>query len=297
MRLLELANAFGTLARLGVHRPYQLLQKGDAASAGGRRVFDAKPAYLIADMLADNSARAAAFGLDSFLSFDFPVACKTGTSSDYRDNWVFGYTPEFTVGVWVGNADGSPMREITGVTGAGPVLHEIFKHLHKTRGTSWFEVPAGIGEYRVHPLTGHLLPQDSGDGILERCLSQPLAASPQDYDANGRVKLGPEYRAWAASEQNALGALVSVADTTTELRIVRPMAGTVYFLDPDLPESSQWISLKAEAGQPVEWRCNSLPISGGEERRVPIQEGRHVITAKETLSGRTAETWIEVRAL
>ena len=58
-------------------------------------------------MLSDNHARAGTFGLNSYLSFDFPVACKTGTSSNYRDNWTFGFTPEFTVGVWVGNPDNS----------------------------------------------------------------------------------------------------------------------------------------------------------------------------------------------
>ena len=60
-------------------------------------------AFLIADMLSDNTARAASFGLYSHLAFDFPVACKTGTSSDYRDNWAVGYTPEFTVeGILIG---------------------------------------------------------------------------------------------------------------------------------------------------------------------------------------------------
>lgn len=125
VRLLELANAYATLARLGVYRPYRLLSREDGAADPGRRVFDADAAYLLADMLSDNAARAASFGLDSYLSFEFRVACKTGTSSDYRDNWAVGYTPEFTVAVWVGNPDGAPMRGITGVTGAAPALHEI----------------------------------------------------------------------------------------------------------------------------------------------------------------------------
>ncbi|MGV3532051.1 MAG: penicillin-binding protein 1C [Chthoniobacteraceae bacterium] len=297
MRLLELANAFGTLARLGVHQPYRLLKGGEQSSTEGRAVCDRRAAYLIADMLADNSARSAAFGLDSFLAFDFPVACKTGTSSDYRDNWVFGYTPEFTVGVWVGNADGSPMREITGVTGAGPVMHDVFQHLRKTRGTSWFEKPAGITDYRVHPLTGHVLTANNADGIVEQCLWPPKVESPADYDDNGQVLLGPEYRAWAESTRNELGELVSVRASASDLRIVRPVAGTVYFLDADLPESSQWITLQAEANSAVEWNCDSLPLSKDTERRVQIKEGRHVISAREPSTGRTADTWIEVRAL
>src|SRR5512137_1905905 len=79
-----------------------------------RQVTSPAAAYLIADILSNTSARAMAFGVDSPLRFEFPVACKTGTSSDFRDNWAFGYTPEFTVGVWVGNFDGSPMERVSG---------------------------------------------------------------------------------------------------------------------------------------------------------------------------------------
>ncbi len=297
MRLLELANAFGTLARLGVHRPYRLLREGYSASSGTRSVCDEGAAWLIADMLADNHARAAAFGLHSFLAFDFPVACKTGTSSDYRDNWVFGYTPEFTVGVWVGNADGSPMRAITGVTGAGPVLHEVFLHLRRTRGTTWFTRPAGITDYPVHPLTGHRVSAASPGANVEKCLWPPADESPKDYDPKGRVRLGPEYRAWAASTQSTLGALIAVAGAAPELRITRPTKGTVYFLDPDLPATSQWVSLHAESPSPVEWTSPSLPISDSAGPRVQIQEGRHVITAHDPTTGRAATTWIDVKAL
>jgi penicillin-binding protein 1C len=87
-RLLELANAYATLARGGLHRPFRLLDGRDPATGNGRRLFSETSAYLVTDMLADNRARAASFGLNSHLSLPFPVACKTGTSSDYRDNWV-----------------------------------------------------------------------------------------------------------------------------------------------------------------------------------------------------------------
>ncbi len=172
VRLLELANAFATLGRLGVHRPYRLLRESGEITPG-RRVFDAGASFLLADMLADNSARAASFGLTSYLAFDFPVACKTGTSSDYRDNWTVGYTPEFTVAVWVGNPDNTPMQGITGVTGAAPVMHEIFEHLHTHFGTSWFTQPATITEHEIDPLTGRLA---THGGILEKCLHAPERA-------------------------------------------------------------------------------------------------------------------------
>ena len=75
VRLLELANAYATLARLGVFRPFRLLVREPGTAPPDRRVFDSRAAFLVADVLADNSARAASFGLNSHLAFDFPVAC------------------------------------------------------------------------------------------------------------------------------------------------------------------------------------------------------------------------------
>lgn len=299
VRLLELANAFATIGRLGVHRPYRMLLREAGSLDPGRRVCDPRATYLVADMLSDNGARAASFGLSSYLAFDFPVACKTGTSSDYRDNWVMACTPEFTVGVWVGNVNGAPMRGITGVTGAAPIMHDVFTHLHEQRGTSWFQRPEGITDYRVNPLTGRLALDGDNASVSEKCLWEPEASRPSDFDAQGRVVLPPEYAAWLASPQNGLGNLATCATTASELRIIQPPPGATYFLDPDLPAASQWVPLRAEASGRIAWTCDSLPCeeSGGKERVQLRRAGRHVITARDTASGQTAETWIEVREL
>lgn len=294
VRLLELASAYATIGRLGTHRPFRLLLREEPAT--GRRVCDPRATFLVADMLADNTARAAAFGLNSYLAFDFPVACKTGTSSDYRDNWALGCTPEFTVGVWVGNMDGSPMRGITGVTGAAPVLHEIFTHLHTTRGTSWFSAPAGIESFPIHPLTGRLASADQPGTVREKCLWPPESVRDSDFDAQSRVILPPEYAPWMASAQNSLGTLAACADAAPLLRILQPSPGSVYFLDPDLPTAAQRIALRAEAAGKVAWSCATLPLDATDPR-VPLREGRHIIVARDTATGRTAETWIEVQGL
>ena len=106
-RLLELTNAYAALARLGEYRPFRVRTDRPNQSI---RITQPELAWQIADMLSDNNARTLAFGISSSLRFTYPVACKTGTSTDFRDNWTIGYTPEFTVGVWVGNFDGSPMH-------------------------------------------------------------------------------------------------------------------------------------------------------------------------------------------
>lgn len=296
-RLLELTNAYATLARLGLHKPWRLLDKPDHDS-GGTRVCDPRACWLIADMLSDNHARSASFGLNSFLTFDFPVACKTGTSSAYRDNWVVGFTPEFSVGVWVGNMDGSPMRNITGVTGAAPVMHAIFKHLHETRGTSWFERPDGIITHRIHPLTGRLVSHEQPGGIDEKCLWPPEASRPGDFDALGRVILPNGYATWLASPENPLGDLAVCANTAHGLKILQPSPGTVYYLDPDLPAASQRIRLQAEGPGNVSWSSESLAIDAGNgQSGILLQPGRHVLTATDSATGRRAETWIEVIGL
>jgi penicillin-binding protein 1C len=297
VRLLELTNAYATLARLGLHKPWRLLKNADSGRAGNR-VCDTRACWLIADMLSDNHARSASFGLDSYLAFDFPVACKTGTSSAYRDNWVVGYTPEFSVGVWVGNMDGSPMRNITGVTGAGPILHATFNHLHKTRGTSWFERPEGITNQRIHPLTGRLAAHDQPGAIDEKCIWPPEPARSNDFDARGRAVLPDTYAAWLASPQNPLGDLVTCTTAAHDLKILQPPPGTVYYLDPDLPAASQRIRLQAEGPGKVSWTSETLAIDDGDKLQdILLQPGRHVLTATDSATGLRAETWIEVIGL
>lgn len=294
VRLLELTNAYATLGRLGKHLPYRLLGN-PRHDKGSRRVCDAHASWLIADMMADNHARSAAFGLNSYLAFDFPVACKTGTSSGYRDNWAIGFTPEFSVGVWVGNMNGSPMRGITGVTGAAPVMHEIFKNLHETRGTSWFDRPEAIATHRIHPLTGRLAAKDQPGAIDEKCLWPPEATRPDDFDNQGRVILPNEYAPWIASPQNALGDLVTCANAASDLRILHPKPGTTYYLDPDLPAASQRIHPRAEAPGKITWSSETLEIEcDGQNPGIRLRPGRHVLTVTDPATDRSENTWVEI---
>jgi membrane peptidoglycan carboxypeptidase len=84
-------------------------------------------AYLITSILADNSARAPSFGTNSVLRLPFEAAVKTGTTNDFRDNWTLGYTPDLASGVWIGNADYTPMEDISRVAGAGPIWSQVMQ--------------------------------------------------------------------------------------------------------------------------------------------------------------------------
>ncbi len=118
-------------------------------------VISPETAYLITNILSDNSiyGRAPAFGPDSALKLSFPVAAKTGTTNDFRDNWTIGYTPDLVTGVWVGNADFTPMVNTTGVTGAAPIWHSFMESALAGHATP-FTRPVGIMEKTICGLSG-----------------------------------------------------------------------------------------------------------------------------------------------
>ncbi|MFY8215363.1 MAG: hypothetical protein ACOVMP_02030 [Chthoniobacterales bacterium] len=263
-----------------------------------KRVFSAASAWLVADILADNSARAASFGLDSFLALPFPAGTKTGTSSNYRDNIAIGFTKEFTVAVWVGNADGSPMRKITGVTGAAPLMHEMLCHLDKQFGTSWLARPPEIQTVRINPYTGKQLAEPSAQAVTELCASPaPDFMTADDFDENGKLLLPAEYADWIASPHNMHGDLFSKQRSGTESLVIRsPDSGTIYFLDPDLPTTRQRVRPVAQGEKSVRWHCESLQ-DAADGSGFELKPGKHCITAEDPATAQTASTWIEVREL
>ena len=307
-RLLELANAYACLARLGEFKPYLLVDVPGSARAGApsaRRVAEREAAYLIADILSDNTARTLAFGAESPLRFDFPVACKTGTSSDFRDNWAFGYAPEFTVGVWVGNFDGSPMQNVSGVSGAGPILHSLFERLHERYGTTWYDVPSAITEAWVHTLTGKRITEGNAarfhvfEAAREKFVSSmlPPFEGPDDYDSAGRVRLGSEYREWLACADNWLGGRAVLAGNEASVHILFPLPGTTFYLDPDLPQGGRQVHLLADGTGALQWSSDSLECREEEGQRIALlTEGRHRLVARDPGTGVEARTWVNVLA-
>lgn len=85
--------------------------------------------YLLYDILSKSENRARTYGISSILSTSIPLAVKTGTSTDFRDNWTIGYTPDIIIGVWVGNSNREPMDDISWVTWAGPIYHALAEDL------------------------------------------------------------------------------------------------------------------------------------------------------------------------
>ncbi len=139
----------------------QILQKEIQASdqpVCTNQVLNPGVAYLLTNILSDNSARTPAFGPNSQLVIPgHEVAVKTGTTTNMRDNWTIGYTPSFLVATWVGNNDNTPMSYVaSGVTGASPIWNKIMGQLLKDKPNEPFQKPEEVVSVQICSLTGTL---------------------------------------------------------------------------------------------------------------------------------------------
>lgn len=125
-----------------------------------KQVIPAPQAYMITDILSDNVARSALFGWNSPLRLSRPAAAKTGTTTDWRDNWTVGYTPELVAGVWVGNSNNEPMKKSYGSTAAAPIWHDFMEDVYKQiapfkdRKPTPFKEPPGLERAEVCAVSG-----------------------------------------------------------------------------------------------------------------------------------------------
>ena len=204
--LLEQVAAYRALAMGGRWSPLRLT--AGAPVARGRAITTPAAAWLVGDIIADPNARAATFGLDSALRLPFWAAVKTGTSKAMRDNWCIGYTRRFTVGVWVGNAEGDPMRAVAGTSGAAPVWRDVMTALEAGGRDGPPPVPAGVEQRAIR---------------FADAAEQPR-------------------REWflKGSGQTLVAA---VPDTARRPRIANPVAGSVYARDPDIPGDRQRLTV------------------------------------------------------
>lgn len=308
VRLIELTNAYACLARLGNFRPYRLTQQGQVADL---TLFDRDACWLIADILSDNAARAESFGLNSPLRLPFRVAAKTGTSTDYRDNWTVGFTPEFTVGVWVGHFGNTPLQDVSGVSGAGPIFQAVMEEVHRATAPTWYVRPENLVEAEIDPMLGKRIAfgtlsnsprHTTREWFRSECL--PAPATDRDYDEQGRPKLAPVFAAWLEESTQPLVVVRDQDETATAnpIRIVSPMPGTVAYLDADLPGGGRRFPLKTdgEGKASVEWSSETLqvefdPKSG--RAWLILEPGSHEVSVTSVESGLVSRSRISVERL
>lgn len=283
--LLMLANAYRTLANAGQWTPLRATpgRAGDPPpcqregcagvfSDRSHAAFTPASAFLVGDILADRNARAATFGLESWLATPYWSAAKTGTSKDMRDNWCAGFSRRYTVAVWVGNAGGSPMHDVSGVSGAAPIWREVMDWLHR-------------GDPR------HARPQ----------LASPPPAAPTGLvrrEIRFEPASEPPRREWflAGTEQTVIRAAAGKALAG----IAYPAESSIIALDPDIPPHRQRLPLRLSgpAGAGWQWQMDQQVLGGAEGKMLWLpQPGRHRLMLKNAGGEMLDSVSFEVRAI
>jgi len=246
--LLGLTNAYRTLANGGRFSATRFVMPLRPADAAFTQAIDPRAAFITGDILSDANARTRTFGVDSVLGTRFWTAVKTGTSKDMRDNWAVGWSQRYTVGVWVGNASGESMWDVSGTTGAAPVWSEIMGFLHRQEPSRAPAPPAGVVQVDVR----------FGNDIEAARREWFIAGTEQAVFALDSKPKGPPDGDAASG------------------RIAAPADGTIIALDPDIPPNRQRVRFEAD-GQRVQWRIDGKPLAKGNVALWLPWPGRHQI--------------------
>ena len=268
--LFELVQAYATLARRGLWKPLTVTldeQRGERESP--RRIMAPEVSSLIGDILSDPQARRREFGSDGLLRFPVQTAVKTGTSTDYRDAWVIGYTEEYTVGVWMGNLNRLSMHDITGAKGPALVLRSVFAELQRlTESTSLYLSPSLLHR-SVCPLSGKLA-GPSCPHVEELFIASTAPSAPCD----GRHGL---QRSHDSDADHHRSPSVTITMPTPGLHIAR---------DPRIPDHAEAFPFEVVTTRKVSdvtWFVDGEEFArsegGGTKALWPLVEGRHTVRA------------------
>ncbi len=214
---------------------------------------------LITNILSDNHARAAEFGVDSALNLPFPAAVKTGTSSDFRDTWTVGFTNDYTVAVWVGNFSGDRMMQISGVMGAAPLWNRIMLHLHENIEPMAFPTPKDMVERPVCTISG-LRPKSNCPSVMTEYFYREKLAEYEGLSDNYQVgSLPAEYNEWLARQGES-------SFVYNGLKILFPQEDDYFLMDNIEGEQKLEFKLASSVSdESVEWWLNGerLMINSG----------------------------------
>jgi penicillin-binding protein 1C len=301
VRLLELTAAYGVFANLGQRvSPTAILEIKTTAGQviyqpekhPPTQVVAPEVAWLISDILSDNEARSIGFSPNSALNIDRQAAVKTGTTTNFHDNWTIGYTPEIVVGVWVGNANHEPMRGVDGLSGAAPIWHQFIREALTGGPETWFERPPDFESLPVCAVSGKLpttaCPYTRSEWFIagtaptkfdsvfhqvwvDRRTSNSATEStpPENRQRITAVDLPPAAHPWARAQGYILMSDLSQATfenennwESSELQIVSPGDKTIYRRDPNLSAETQKLAIEAASATPMAqieiWLDNEL---------------------------------------
>jgi len=325
--LLELTNLYASLAQLGLHKPYRVLE--DEPVGQGRRLFSEGAAYLVTDILTDVRRPELQEVYESSVSLP-RVAWKTGTSYGRRDAWSIGYTRRFTVGVWVGNFDGRGVPELVGARAAAPLLFAVAQILPGVSTERWLEAPSSVVQREVCTVSGlpaaadcphtrselaiedvtprgrcqmHVrmaVSDDAGHRLCGACRSEhphhtevhvqwPASAVPW-LESNGVVTSIPQHNPSCPRVTNGTGPVIHT-----------PLDGDRYVMRDGVPADRQQIGLLASSGDggggEIFWFVDGALLTRGQSGRPALMNpspGAHQVVAVDA-EGRTAAIQIHIR--
>ncbi len=307
VKLLELTNAYATLARLGQSRPVRMLENRETVAA--KRVINAGACYLIADVLSDPEMTER-LGLVRPRSRPLRVAWKTGTSYGHRDAWTFAWTPEFTVGVWVGNFRRESSKALVGAQAAAPIAADIMDRLYAERAGSWYDRPSSVGKREVCAVSGQ--PAGPCCSETEEAFYVRGRSGRSVCDVHVRVAVNPksgkrvppgsgaererrmvvrenwpaEVSAWLRRHGRGKRLVPPYArdaetdDVQNRPRITSPVDGEEYVLLRDTQSADQKLTLSATASGPVYWFVDGSFVAAtapGEDPVWELKQGTHRI--------------------
>jgi membrane peptidoglycan carboxypeptidase len=295
---IDMAYAFSVMANLGVmagqpvadvdrrpdHRtldPVTVLRIEDSEGnviyeykePATEQVIDPALAYLMVDILSDNNARAAAFGSNSELKRDFedrPIAAKTGTTNNFRDNWTVGFTPQLATAVWVGNNDNTEMKDVTGLTGAAPIWHDVMLYYHQDKPVQTWQRPRGLVNVQVDAVSG-LLPGEHTEVRVNEIVLE--GTEPRERDNVHQV--------FRINRENGKLATVYTPPELVEEKVyeVYPPVANDWLRDNDIPQPP------TEYDDSTGPAINAGPVAFINPRPYEYVKGGVVITGNATLDG------------
>ncbi len=293
VRLLDLTAAYGVFAAGGYQVAPYMIEKITNASGEivyqhpdpvRQAVLDERVAWLISNILDDNAARILGFGTNSILRLDRQASVKTGTTSNFHDNWAIGYTPQLVAGVWAGNTSYQPMLDVSGVSGAAPIWADFMRSALNGKPEIWFVQPAGMKQVEICANSGMLPTPDCPYRKLEWFLTgtEPVTRdtiyhkvtldrltgklatveTPPDQQVTRlALDLPPIAQTWAQKnklllfnnltypEGTAKNSPNSAADALRP-QVLSPGSNSIYQIAPDLPIESQRLLISAAPGIP-----------------------------------------------
>jgi penicillin-binding protein 1C len=268
--LFELVQAYATLARHGLFQPLRVALHDLSVSVPDRRVYSAEVTSLIANILADPDARRLEFGRGNLLRFPVETAVKTGTSSDYRDAWAIGFSHRYTVGVWMGNLQQRPMRDVTGSIGPALVLRAMFAMLNQDADTQ----PLALSPQ----LTPVVICRSTGQRASPRCPTLREWFVPHSAPAS-----------FCPLHQPAPRPALAVAHRQVPpgpVRLLRPTPGLQLAMDPRIPDALEvfpFVLPKEVQAVQVDWIVDGH-LAGSTARHEhqflwPLSRGTHTVQA------------------